>query len=118
MRPTLYANDIPDDLQVVGDVVPALNGAIALRNVKRILPLRCFDSKACDPLNDDEFGVGHQECDGRGFLYPDPPDWWTAGYVDEVAATMEQQHPGTLKGLWEEHLRETWRAMGILEEDR
>ncbi len=53
----------------------------------------------------------------RAGLTLDPPDWWTAGWVDEIAADMERANPGTMKAEWEDHLRTTWRALGILDVD-
>ncbi len=108
MRPTLYVTDIPDNLEVVGEVVPALNGAIGLRSLKRILPLRCPSPPCHDGElhiydgDGDEWRIVSKEddplCEGRGWLYPDPPYWFMEDSSD---------------WHWMTYCETTWRAMGI-----
>ena len=63
MKPTLYAEDIRDKpparMAQLGDVL-----------ADRILPRRCPDGEKVLGRH----MPNHLQCDGRGFLYPDPPD--------------------------------------------
>ncbi len=110
MRPTLYADTLLVNAEEHNGMLLFDNDAADA--LIAILPLRC-------PCDTQPTSIKPPvDCDGLGFLYPDPPDWWTAGWVDEIAADMERRNPGTMKAEWEVHLRQTYRAMGILEEDR
>ncbi len=115
MRPTLYAGDHDE-----GNHATILN---------RVLPLRCPhpdckegrimvtgpcpDQKPYDNADGFEIsclvlhwvGADHNICDGRGFLYPDPPDWWERSSSGRVWIRQ-----------WEQHCTISWQAMGILED--
>ena len=76
-----------------------------LEQFSRILPTRC-------PLNHPpvESPVLCVECEGRGWFYPDPPDWW-GREIDHVTISDEYQ-----QNLWALRLEPIWRAMGILKD--
>ena len=114
-EPTLYA----DDLDYLDSAV--------VDTLKRILPIRCPHPKCDDgkvtvgaPCPDDlnrsnadgpqvSCGVYHLEtvdhdtCEGRGWLFPDMPDWWYE------PADCERETP------WKAFCKDMWRAMGIWE---
>ena len=56
-----------------------------------------------------DWGTTNGGTPGRGWLYPDPPDWWMDLWLAPHWAYDRQK-------FWERHCRDTWRAMGILEE--
>ncbi len=121
MRPTLYADDV--------EVSPVAMGEAA-QAARRILPHRCPhpdckegrimvtgpcpDAKPYDNADGFEIsclvlhwvGADHNICDGRGWLYPDPPDWW------DVWSSYDET---LVDDTWQQHLRFVYRAMGILE---
>ena len=105
MRPTQFADDYEADA--------------ALDALERILPLRCPSDDFLQPLLDalpphtSKCGEGCQ-CEGRGWLYPDPPDFW------EIAAKWKQPphyeqtflpHPER----WHYLCWAVWRQMRIVE---
>ncbi|KKN73808.1 hypothetical protein LCGC14_0397570 [marine sediment metagenome] len=83
-RPTLFYEDF------VRDPTPVPFGAVSA--VARILPRRC----PCQLPEPVEEGERDEDCGGRGWLYPDPPDF---RYEFE----------------WGTFCKYMWRAMGILE---
>ena len=97
MRPTLFADHVPDDFRTDSEWL--MNMREALRVLKPILPRRCY----LLPVEDhwDEC----RPCEGRGWLYPEPPDWWGLDPDD-----------GQNQKVWESQCRVFWRAMGILED--
>ena len=80
--------------------------AAGLDALARVLPRRCPGFKHLNgewylcQANDGASPCGG--CDGRGFLYPEAPDWW-----DMI------EHDGDLLNNWERHCARTWQAMGI-----
>ena len=103
MRPTLFYKDIMGVRE--GERRP---WSEELEGLARILPRRCYGD--CDPLNDDEFGVGHEECEGRGWLYPEMPSW----FMDWERRGGKREF---IEDDWRWGLNQVWRAMGILEEE-
>jgi len=114
MRPTLFADHVPDDFRTDSEWL--MNMREALRVLKPILPRRCRIGNDVQGYNDCSGSVfviefidsdptpgPHPECEGRGWLYPDPPDWWP---WDKAEAPKR----------WEGHCDAMWRAMGILED--
>ncbi len=100
MKPTLFTDDmVPTDIDK-----PMMAHGKALIGLSNILPTRC------DGINGEHIAYPFPcSCDGVGWLYPDMPDDFEA----EKAITPRFEVP---RG--EAHCRETWRAMGILEEER
>ena len=105
MKPTLFAEDVERQ---------ASNKLYALRksldSLALILPRRCSGCHKCKP--NEAWGqptsINYQNCDGRGWLYPDPPDipYYAAWKQDEASMA-----------LWRRTLEHVWRAMGITDED-
>lgn len=87
MKPTLYAEDVavyPTDWEDVG------------LDLARILPRRCPARTHGATANN--CICGKDGC--RGWLYPDPPEWW----------------PGTFPYVeWPEHCHRMWQLLGIVE---
>jgi len=98
MKPTLYAEDV---------LVMASQHLLSFPepfDVTRILPRRCpnpqFYSRPQDCTT----------CDGLGFLYPDPPEWWmTERDLDDQLNPAER--------TWRWFCDDVWRVLGIVEVD-
>lgn len=122
MRPSLYADDLglvlPEALS--DESVARLSEfLLKLEGLQRVLPRRCPDCHGLgyeNYLADTEWPDGmltqepdqrsHPPCEGRGWLYPDPPDWWERSSSGRVWIRQ-----------WEQHCRTSWRAMCILGDD-
>ena len=93
MKPTKFTD---------GFGIDGANGPWWTDRIARILPRRC---SVTNPAVTDKHS-GHLACDGRGFLYPDPPDDWdafgTANYVEEPD--------------WEFFCDVLWVVLGIVED--
>ena len=108
MRPTLFADAIPDEIH--SERKYWMNAREALRVLKPILPKRCGrclgEGRSMEAT--EEFGPETLErcdtCEGRGWLYPDMPDWWA-----------EDWNPPDL--MWRRQCTYTWRVLGILEDE-
>ncbi len=98
MQPTQFADDYDADF--------------ALDALERILPRRCPELASHDLRYSATGGCYNDLCEGRGWLYPDPPDWWGLGAEGVTISDEYQRH------LWASRLEAIWRAMGILEEVR
>jgi len=112
MRPTLYADDILGVRE--GERRPWED---ELEILARVLPLRC-------PCDTQPTSIKPPvDCDGRGWLYPDPPDWWEDLIMNDEFLRREYTEErrrdmlDTMTEEWHKQLRNVWRAMGILEED-
>ena len=91
MKPTLCVEDLKGWDYVVAQHVDRF---------ERILPTRCPDF-----FEDIHYGMGDDcECEGRGWSYPDMPDWWYE------PAEWERETP------WKAFCKDMWRTMGILED--
>lgn len=101
MKPTLYAED----------VATSSGGAPirALQAIVRTLPRRCPNTRCVDGWDSTDTalfpnGRDCMSCDGLGFLYPDPPEWWPPS----KAALIRWR---------EEQVPMMWRVLGIVEVD-
>ncbi len=116
MRPTLYADDRNEAEFQTWMPDGTLNFDHGKYNYERaqvldrVLPLRCPNIEDADHDR-----LGCFDCDGRGFLYPDQPDWfddtWNNLQYDGGPPTMAPSD------LWPELCEQVWRHMGILEDD-
>ena len=97
MKLTLYAEDVENA------AVSKAVWAKGLDSLQRILPTRCPRENETNPAEPH----GCATCERRGWLYPDPPDWWGRGTPEDYEGSGRR---------WEAHCWDTWRAMGILEE--
>jgi hypothetical protein len=92
--------------------------AAAFELPKPIRPRHC--EEGCDgtgrTMYDDGTTTPDPYCDGLGFLYPDPPEWWggTAWWKDLV-------HDFNRKPFhiseWEAFCVAAWRVLGVVEVD-
>jgi len=99
MKPTLYADDLGfDDVSWV-------------RKFARVLPRRC---PGLDAMPSDHVRC---ECDGLGFLYPDPPDWWYQDILQSISMPNEGQLQVNIRQEWEIFLHDAWRVLGVIEDD-
>lgn len=100
MRPTLYADDLNVGLYLG-------HGALS-----RVLPRRCLACRGANPGHRAATAPGPncKGCDGPGFRTPDPPDWWIEWQRTDFPSIPMRVH-------WEATCRDTWRLLGILEED-
>ncbi len=137
-RPTLYAEK-RGQLRRIIDTSPRFDGATLqewnqdddlaypdLLALWRILPRWC-DTDECDgtgrvpTVNEKWLTLErvflHRACDGRGWLYPDTPKGWGAGYPGgSLHSTLASSGEWDVEEGWHRHLIDTWRAMGILED--
>jgi hypothetical protein len=117
MKPTLFANEVD------GDDPSAEEYDAILDAMRRILPKRCPDCEGTgkdDICSKDGFHTGSEgkceyntpdpTCEGRGFFYPDMPDWWDK----EPYTSWGSQHTNWQEA-WEGMCDDTWRAMGVTE---
>ena len=88
MKPTLYADDLDG---YFGEAIEA---------IVRILPVRCPAHVETSGDYGAGFEIACEDCDGRGFGFPDMPDWWGV-LVDGFGA----------EGKWHRHCEDTWRVM-------
>jgi len=108
-EPTLFADDITATLES-RDIDAAESSWDAIDAVMRILPRRCPGEEVVGHK------AGHDECasrigcpgcpicDGRGWLYPDMPDFMIDAILPQAAYND-----------WHDLSETVWRAMGILE---
>ncbi len=96
MKPELYAEDIHENDAWAYVLIP-------------ILPRRCLTDDCREGGLYDEYqgregpyGVGDPVCGGRGWLYPDMPDWWEPDTRERIRVSY-----------WQDHCDDTWRAMNI-----
>ena len=101
MKPTLYAEELPTR-------AANKDWLAALSALAKVLPRRCPDKIQHDPKWQ-MYTACLGGCGERGWLYPDTPDWW--------AERKRSSGRLTVQLLWELHCRDSWRAMGILEEE-
>jgi hypothetical protein len=110
----LYADDLTPDPGWEVVTIPHSHQVAAIDAVRPLLRRRC-------PMSD---GKGHHPrpagqtadlegeytcamCEGRGWLYPEQPDWWEGGRI--LAPTIRAYS-------WEEWCDGMWRVMGLYQE--
>ena len=123
MRPTLYANDTSfhcegKDASEQFKTIRMVRQA-QVKAVRRVLPRRCPNELCVDGENR---AVGYLcgDCDGRGWLYPDPPAGWPKGQLVNDGLTDEWMDGWRFKpsdSEWESLCMTVWFAMGILEDE-
>ncbi len=125
MKPTLFAGDPNAPLHVPNEC------CVAASHVKRILPTRCPGLPHGSPTSTDTSVIGHNVgcCNSRGWLYPDPPDWWVGEMkivwdilerkgtkpLAEKRAEIEESIRVAKHAEWPQFCDKVWKAMGILE---
>ena len=128
-RPTLYANDVENAS------VPKATWAAGLDALALILPRPCGPCRGygqwChlhnvaqdDPKHDYpdcDLAQDCKNCDGRGFLFPDPPEWWWENIASGSVEGHEEEEAALVaiasELSWQSHLVKTLRAMELWDE--
>ena len=98
MKPTRFSDELPSSGRTDGEQMLA-----------RVLPRRCDGCHGTgvwtetawslvDTMTDPE--PCEEGCDGAGFLYPDPPDWWDLDWYEPD---------------WDGFCELVWRVLGIVD---
>ena len=109
MKPTLYADDIDPTVA---------RGGIPVRPYKflmPILPRRCDNCGARGKGLDGHVVRDCDICDGRGYLYPETPEWWDWDWDGMAHMGNHFYRASAIEDTWQLHLQGMWRAMGIAE---
>lgn len=113
MKPTLYADDLNSLNGHCGNTAIRFERCFGI-DLARVLPRRCENCDDRGRCNGKAFRHSihimniHDchTCDGLGFLYPDPPDWYGANST----------HPERRIRNWRNFLHQVWHVLGIVDE--